>query len=75
MGIAILIGIWLTNGPCDGVPRSGAMPMSPQGLGLATALLTVARRETNVVGLVERVFTWSYLQGYAVTGLRIWRWA
>lgn len=43
MGIAILIGIWLTDGPCDGVPRLGAMPMSPQGLGFATALLTVAR--------------------------------
>lgn len=72
MGFAILIGIWLTGRRLRGRPAQARYCYITAGLGLALAVVTVALAETNVVGLFERLLTWSYLQWYAVTGVLIW---
>lgn len=73
MGFAILIGIWLTGKRLHGRPTFARYAYVTAGLGLVTAALTVALAETDVVGLAERILTWTYLQWYAVSGLMIWR--
>jgi hypothetical protein len=72
MGFAILIGIWLSGRRLRGHKRLSRYTYGTAFLGLVLAVLTVALAEASVVGLVERLLTWSYLQWYVVTGLLIW---
>lgn len=75
MGFAILIGILLAGRRLRGHPALARYAYVTAGFGLALAGFTVGLAETDVVGLVERALTWSYLQWYAVSGLLIWHWA
>lgn len=72
MGFSILVGIFLTARVLPESPALVRYGYVTAGLGFVLALLTVARAETDLVGIFERVLTWSYLQWYAVTGLLIW---
>ncbi len=72
MGFAILNGIWLTGRRQRSRPLLARHGHITAGLGLCLAVLTVAPAETDAVGLVERVLTWSYLLWYATTGLVFW---
>jgi hypothetical protein len=72
MGFAILIGIWLTGRRLREYPGLARYAHWSAGLGLLLAVLTVGVAETSVVGLTERLLTWSYLQWYVFTGFMVW---
>jgi len=76
MGISILIAVWLVGGAMRASPAwrrfvAYTRATSIAGAGLAAA--TVALAETNHVGVLERLLTWSYLQWYAVIATAIAR--
>lgn len=73
MGFAILIGLWRVAGRLRARPALARYTRGTAALGLLLAVVTVAMAETQVVGLIERALTWSYLQWYAVTGWLLWR--
>lgn len=72
MGFAILIGIWLTGRRLREYSGLARYAYGSAGLGVLLAILTVGVAETSVVGLAERLLTWSYLQWYVVTGFMVW---
>ena len=72
MGFAILIGIWLTGRRLRERRGLERYAYCTAGLGLVLAVVTVGLAETSVVGLAERLLTWSYLQWYVVTGMLVW---
>lgn len=76
MGVSVVLSILAFGRRFGGDPRwAGYRGYSyvTGGAGLALAAVTVALAETDVVGLAERGLTASYLQWYAVIGLRLAR--
>ena len=70
MGFAILGGIWALGGRMRSQGRTGLARYSRCAAlaGILLAAATVALAETQAVGLLERLLTWSYLQWYAALG-------
>ena len=73
MGFAILVGLFLTGRRLRHRRGLARYTGATAALGLLLAVVTVAAAETQVVGLLERALTWSYLQWYAVIGWLVWR--
>jgi len=74
MGLSILVAIWLTAGQMRQLPRWHGLVIYSRSTAVAGALLavaTVALAETEVVGVLERVLTWCYLQWYVFVGAKI----
>lgn len=74
MGLSILVAIWMTAEQMRRLPQWRGFVTYSRSTALAGGILaaaTVGLAETEVVGILERVLTWSYLQWYVVIGAKI----